>query len=228
MQEIKYIITDIEGTTTSISFVYDVLFPYFRNNIEVVKGMLDNEVVKHSIIETQKIVQQETGRLIDIDGAIVQLKTWSAEDRKIGPLKSIQGILWETGYKNGEIKGHVYADVPPKLKEWKNKGIELGIYSSGSVKAQQLLFGHSVYGDLNPYFSFNFDLNIGHKREISSYQKIAENLHAHPETILFLSDIVEELDAAQSAGFQVIQLVREGTMAGKNHPVARSFAGIDL
>ncbi len=228
MTKTKYIITDIEGTTTSISFVYDVLFPYFRDNIEMLNDMLDNEIVKQSISDTQALIKHESGQNINIRESIQQLKEWSLEDKKVGPLKSIQGVLWEKGYNNGEIKGHVYDDVPIKLQEWKNNGINLGVYSSGSVKAQKLLFGHSIFGDLNPVFSFNFDLNIGQKREGSSYRKIAETLNTKPDTILFLSDIVEELDAAKSAGLKTIQLVRPGTIACTNHTTVYSFSEINL
>jgi enolase-phosphatase E1 len=228
MSSIKYIITDIEGTTTSISFVYDVLFPYFRNNISLINSLTDNENVKSIISETKAIVLEEKSVSISTEEAIQQLKQWSIEDRKIGPLKNLQGILWEIGYNNGEIKGHVYDDVPLKLEEWKKAGINLGIYSSGSIKAQKLLFGHSVFGDLNPYFGFNFDLNVGHKREVLSYQKIAKNLTAEPNTILFLSDVVKELDAAETAGIKTLQLVREGTIASNHHPAVNSFSEIVL
>ncbi len=228
MTNIKYIITDIEGTTTSISFVYEVLFPYFRNNIASIESLLTNKLVAESILETQQIVKAETGKNISQTEAIQQLKDWSLADRKIGPLKNIQGVIWEKGYETGEIKGHVYDDVPKTLDFWNKSGIELGIYSSGSVKAQKLLFGHSTHGNLNPYFKFNFDLNIGQKREVTSYQKIAAELNTAADTILFLSDIEEELDAAKSAGFKTIQLVREGTIASTKHEIVISFSEIVL
>ena len=228
MSEIKAIITDIEGTTTSISFVYDILFPYFRNNITQIDQLLDNDLVAKSITETQKIIKTETGKTITQSEAIKQLKEWSLADRKIGPLKNIQGVIWEKGYETGEIKGHVYDDVPAALEKWKNQSVLLGIYSSGSAKAQQLLFGYSVNGNLNSYFKFNFDLNIGQKREVSSYQKIANELKMPSNNILFLSDIEEELDAAKEAGFKTIQLVREGTTASTKHTVVSTFSEINL
>jgi enolase-phosphatase E1 len=116
--------------------------------------------------------------------------------------------LWEEGYLSGEIKGHVYPDVAPALKTWKANGIDMGVFSSGSVDAQKLIFGYSVNGDLTPYFSAYFDTKTGGKRDVITYRKIAEILEIQPETILFLSDIVEELQAAKDAGFQTIQLVR--------------------
>jgi enolase-phosphatase E1 len=128
-------------------------------------------------------------------------------------LKTLQGILWEEGYKSGEIKGHVYADVAPNLTKWKTQGIQMGVFSSGSVAAQKLIFGYSEQGDLTPNFTTYFDTKTGGKREIDTYAKISNELKIQPKNILFLSDIKEELVAADTAGFQTIQLVREGNTA---------------
>jgi enolase-phosphatase E1 len=137
--------------------------------------------------------------------------TWSKEDHKVTPLKTLQGVLWQTGYKTGEIVGHVYPEVPVKLMEWKNLRLRMGIFSSGSVAAQKLLFGYTETGDLNRYFEHYFDTNTGSKRDVETYKKIAEKINLNPQFIVFLSDIVEELDAAKQAGFQTIQLTRPGT-----------------
>jgi enolase-phosphatase E1 len=156
---------------------------------------------------------EEGIELENIDDQIEQLLKWSLEDKKITPLKTLQGILWEAGYKSGEIKGHVYPDVAAALKIWKSNGIKLGVFSSGSVAAQKLIFGYSESGDLTSYFSAYFDTKTGGKRETETYAKIAEILKTSPNEILFLSDIVEELQAAREANFQTIQLVRPGNKA---------------
>ncbi len=208
ISNVKFILTDIEGTTTSVSFVYEQLFPYFRNNIQQIKNLLHLEEVKEALEQTQKLALEEGIELGNIDDQIAQLLQWSLEDKKITPLKTLQGILWEAGYKSGEIKGHVYPDVAEALKIWKSNGIDLGVFSSGSVAAQKLIFGYSESGDLTPYFSAYFDTKTGGKRETETYTKIAEILKTAPSEILFLSDIVEELEAAKEAQFQTIQLVR--------------------
>jgi len=209
---IKFILTDIEGTTTSVSFVYDVLFPYFRNNIALLNDLAQEEEVKRAFEQTKHICKEE-GRTLESTSEIIEtLLQWSVEDKKITPLKTVQGILWRKGYETGEIKGHVYADVAPALNKWKEHGLDLGVFSSGSVAAQKLIFGYSEVGDLCPYFSAYFDTNTGGKRESETYTKIASNLHRSPAEILFLSDITEELEAAEAAGLQTIQLVREGTI----------------
>ena len=208
ISNLKFILTDIEGTTTSVSFVYDQLFPYFRNNIYKIKNLIYLEEVREALEQTQKLASEENIMLENIDEQIAQLLKWSLEDKKITPLKTLQGILWEEGYVSGEIKGHVYPDVAPALKTWKANGIDLGVFSSGSVAAQKLIFGYSVNGDLTPYFSAYFDTKTGGKRDVFTYRKIAEILEIQPKTILFLSDIVEELQAAKAAGLQTIQLVR--------------------
>jgi enolase-phosphatase E1 len=207
---IKYILTDIEGTTSSISFVADELFPYFRKNIHVLKSLKDNETVKQAYEETILLSQELENKTISSDDEIIDtLYRWSMEDKKYTPLKAVQGILWENGYKSGELKGHVYPEVKDQLEKWSKQNIQLGVFSSGSIAAQKLIFGYSVSGDLTPYFSNYFDTKTGTKRDVQTYSKIAEILSLNPTEILFLSDIYEELEAADLAGFQTIQLVRE-------------------
>jgi enolase-phosphatase E1 len=207
----KYILTDIEGTTSSISFVADELFPYFRNNISDLLALKDRLVVKEAFDETIRLAKTEDGVILSTDQEIIdKLYQWSVEDRKITPLKTLQGVLWDSGYRDGELKGHIYPEVAANLKNWKEQGINLGVFSSGSVPAQKLIFGYSVAGDLTPLFSHYFDTNTGGKREAATYAKIAEELQTEPSEILFLSDIAEELEAADSNGFQTLQLAREG------------------
>lgn len=133
-----------------------------------------------------------------------------SHDRKLTALKNLQGRMWESSYKNGEIKGEIYPDVSRVLKTLKNNGKKLYVYSSGSVKAQRLLFKHSDHGDLTPLFDGNFDTNVGSKKESQSYDKIAEKIEVDPEKILFLTDVVEEADAAREANFEVCILARPG------------------
>jgi enolase-phosphatase E1 len=217
----KYILTDIEGTTSSISFVADELFPYFRNNISDLLALKDRLVVKEAFDETVRLAKEEDGEILSTDQEIIEkLYQWSVEDRKITPLKTLQGVLWDSGYRDGELQGHVYPEVAANLKNWKEQGINLGVFSSGSVPAQKLIFGYSVAGDLTPLFSHYFDTNTGGKREASTYAKIAEELQINPSEILFLSDIAEELEAADSSGFQTLQLAREGMVASWKDSVA--------
>lgn len=223
---IRFILTDIEGTTTSISFVADELFPYFRNNIHLLKTMTDDPAVKEAFSETIELALKEDGETISSVEEIVEtLHRWSVEDRKITPLKTLQGLLWKKGYEDGDLKGHVYADVPAKLNEWHTAGIGLGVFSSGSVAAQKLIFGYSVAGDLTPNFSAYFDTKTGGKRETETYAKIADLLNIPASGILFLSDIVEELQAAEEAGYQTIQLLRPGTVKGWEQ-IAADFSEI--
>ena len=214
LDKVDYILTDIEGTTTSVSFVYDVLFPYFREHIWELKNMTGIAEVDNAFAETKAIVLKEEGNELQSTDEIIQkLHSWCEEDRKITPLKTLQGLLWKIGYEQGVLKGHVYDDVPIALDKWNRMGLKMGVFSSGSVEAQKLIFGYSIMGDLTPYFSNYFDTKTGMKREIETYNKIAQIINIKPTKILFLSDIVEELQAADKAGFQTIQLVRPGTSA---------------
>ena len=224
---IQAILTDIEGTTTSLSFVKDVLFPYAYERMQsfVVENRTNPAVAK--LIDDVRY--EVNNPVLSLSGAIEQLKQWIRDDKKITPLKAIQGLMWQQGYANGDFTGHVYPDAVAGLQAWHVQGLQLYVYSSGSVQAQQLLFGYSDAGDLTPLFSGYFDTQVGHKREIGAYQHIAQAIGIAPEHILFLSDIREELDAAQQAGMQTCALVRENQATeGLQHPWVENFAQIDL
>ncbi len=221
---IKAIVTDIEGTTSSLSFVKDVLFPYARERVaEFVRAHANDAAVRKLLDEVHEMV----GGHADDEKIIVQLIQWIDEDKKVTSLKALQGMIWETGFKQGDFKGHVYEDAVRKLKQWHAQGIKLYVFSSGSVQAQKLLFAHSEYGDLTPLFSGYFDTTVGAKREADSYHKIAQSIGLALCDILFLSDIKEELDAARTAGMQTVWLLRVGgEMTAPAHPQARSFDDI--
>ncbi|MEY3592431.1 MAG: acireductone synthase [Bacteroidota bacterium] len=211
-KQIKYILTDIEGTTSSVSFVYEVLFPYFKEHIQdLPKLSLINEV-KQAFAEVIEIVEQEEQKhLTTTEEVLHYLRLWSEQDRKITPLKTLQGLIWKSAYESGDIKGHVYDDVPTALNQWRANGLKLGVFSSGSIAAQKLLFRFSDFGDLTAHFSNHFDTTTGSKQEASTYTSIANFLGLEPQEILFLSDVVAELQAAQQAGMQTTQLLRAET-----------------
>lgn len=203
---IKAIVTDIEGTTTSIDFVHQTLFPYAKAHLRsFIRAQAGNEAVQKELAEIESL----EGRDLSLDEAADVLERWIAEDRKATPLKSLQGMVWRVGYERGELKGHVYADTPVALKKWHAQGLQLYVYSSGSVEAQKLIFGHTEYGDLTPLFSGYFDTRVGGKRDVSSYQSILEQIGLQGGEAIFLSDIGEELDAARAAGMYTCQLVRD-------------------
>jgi len=223
---IKAIVTDIEGTTSSLSFVKEVLFPYARANLaDFVHHHKDEPQVKTLLEESC----MQIGAELDTGQLIAQLIQWIDEDKKVTPLKSLQGLIWEAGYQKGDFKGHVYPDAAAYLKVWKAKGLDLYIYSSGSVYAQKLLFAHTEYGDLTPLFSGYFDTHTGGKKEQESYCKIAEQLGLPADQILFLSDIKEELDAAKAAGFKTLWLTRDSAPdAQAEHRQISSFDQISI
>jgi len=222
---IKAILTDIEGTTSSVRFVYDVLFPYAARHLP---DLILTQAQQPAVAAQLDAVRAECGEAdADLPRLIEILLGWIAEDRKATPLKALQGMVWEQGYKAGQLKGHVYPDAVEALKRWKEEGYALYVYSSGSIQAQQLIFGCSEAGDLRPLFSGYFDTTSGPKREAAAYGRIAQAIGRPPEEILFLSDVVEELDAAQQAGMPTCGLAREGGEL-PGHPTVASFAVIDL
>lgn len=201
---IKYILMDVEGTTTSIEFVHQTLFPYSKMKLK--SFLADNW---ENCLHERKLLKETLKKELSLESAVEVLEEFIKNDVKDSALKSLQGKIWKLGYESGEIKGHVYEDVEVAFKNWTKRGLTLGIYSSGSVLAQKLIFGYSSAGDLTKYLSHHFDTSIGHKREVHSYENIAKELNIIPESILFLSDMAPECEAAQNAGFQVAQLIRD-------------------
>ncbi|WP_181297444.1 acireductone synthase [Pseudomonas sp. Q2-TVG4-2] len=222
---IKSILTDIEGTTSAVSFVFDVLFPYARKHLP---AFVLNSATEPAVAEQIEAVRRESGEPdASIERVVEILLEWIAADRKATSLKALQGMVWADGYRAGQLKGHVYPDAVAALRRWHEKGYALYVYSSGSVQAQKLIFGCAEAGDLTPLFSGYFDTGSGHKREVDSYVRIAASIGSPVSEILFLSDVVEELDAARQAGMQTCGLAREGgSLAG--HEVVDSFDAINL
>jgi len=214
----KAIVTDIEGTTSSIAFVHDLLFPYARGRYAAYLDAHPAEVAP--ILDA---VRAEAGADVD---CLDQLLQWHDADRKIGPLKALQGLIWAKGYADGALKGHVYPDAVVGLRRWQALGIPLYVYSSGSVAAQKLIFGHTDFGDLTPFFSGYFDTGVGGKKAADSYRVIAQAIGLAPGDILFLSDVGEELDAAREAGFAVTLLARDGVPTETPWPATDSFDAI--
>ena len=226
MPEIRAIVTDIEGTTSSISFVKDVLFPYARKRLPAfVETHVDRPEVQHWLHEAAK----EAGYIEASRQEVIELLLrWIDEDRKSTALKALQGMIWKEGYEAGDYRAHVYPEVAARLRDWRADGLRLYVYSSGSVPAQKLFFHHSEAGDLSALFAGYFDTETGPKRESESYRRIAEAIEEQPRHLLFLSDIVEELDAARAAGFHTGWLVREPQALPESprHPVYRDFDAI--
>lgn len=204
---IKAIVTDIEGTTTSVSFVFDVLFPYAKERLP---AFIREHAGDAAVREQLAAVSKEVDRELSDDEVVAELLAWIEADRKATPLKALQGLVWTAGYESGAFKGHVYDDAAEHLRKWHADGMKLFVYSSGSVKAQKLLFGHSDHGDLTSLFSGYFDTTTGPKRDADSYRKIVAEIGLPASDILFLSDVEAELSAASAAGMKTAWLVREG------------------
>ncbi len=222
---IRAVLTDIEGTTSSIAFVKEVLFPYARAHMEdFIRRHHDDPRVAPHLDEVRAML----GGDADLDDVCRQLIRWIDEDRKITPLKALQGLIWEAGYREGILRAHVYDDAVDALRRWHERGLRLYVYSSGSVHAQKLFFAHTTAGDLTPLFSGYFDTTVGAKTDPASYRRIAREIGLPPGEILFLSDVAAELDAAREAGMATCQLVRDGLPeAGAAHRQVDSFDAIE-
>lgn len=222
---IQAIVTDIEGTTSNLSFVTEGLYPYARAHLPgFVRERSADPAVRQALAE----INRHAGRALSIEEAIAQILAWMDEDRKITPLKTLQGLVWERGYAGGALTSHLYPDVAPQLKAWKARGIRLYVYSSGSILAQRLIFGHTPAGDLTPLLDGFFDTATGAKTDPASYRAIAAAAGAPPRAIAFLSDNRRELDAARAAGLRTVWLVRQGMAEhGVAHRKARDFYAAD-
>jgi enolase-phosphatase E1 len=235
----QVVLLDIEGTTTPVDFVYQTLFPYARKRLA---GYLAENFSEDEMPSTLAQLFEEHSRDVAagldppplanqspeacITTATAYLYWLMDQDRKSTPLKSLQGKVWQQGYETGQLLSQVFADVPEAFIKWKSRKKNLAIFSSGSVLAQKLLFAHTVAGDLTKYLSAYFDTNIGAKREAESYRRIAEALQHPPQEVIFFSDMVAELDAAQLAGMQTALCLRPGNApqpAAEGHRIIHTF-----
>lgn len=225
---VSHVLLDIEGTTCPVSFVSDTLFPYAAEHLEsfLIRNGAEGNVkellrqVQHSWqqdpdLEARALLTSQSGK----PSVLAYLHLLIRKDRKLPALKELQGLIWEQGYRSGALRGPLFADVAPALRRWKQAGLELAVYSSGSIRAQQLIYGNSNAGDLRPLFNHWFDTNIGSKLVSSSYQKITAALRAPNHRILFISDAIGELEAASAAGLQALHCERSqsGADAGPSN-----------
>jgi enolase-phosphatase E1 len=218
---VRLVVTDIEGTTSPIAFVHQVLFPFAAAELaQFLAARREDPAVAAVLADVAARAPGEPPE--------AALRRWMAADEKITPLKTLQGMIWEAGFRDGRLRGRLWPDVAPHLRAWHAAGVRLAVFSSGSVAAQKLLFGFSEAGDLAPLFAGFFDTTTGAKREAASYRAILDALSAAPRESLFLSDVEAELDAAASAGMAACQLARaaDGTRPGSRHPVAGDFAAV--
>jgi enolase-phosphatase E1 len=199
------VVVDIEGTVGSIRFVKDVLFPFARSRLR--SFVLANQT-QPDVARQLEAIKAETG-IADVDGQIEQLEHWSDADRKATPLKALQGMVWAGGYASGELVAHLYDDAVAALKRWADARMPVYVYSSGSIAAQKLYFGHTAAGDLTACLDGYFDTTTGPKQQAESYRRIALAIGRPAAQLLFLSDIAAELEAAAEAGFHAVQVRRE-------------------
>lgn len=226
----RAILLDVEGTTSSISFVYDVLFEHAKAHVAAFlsghKGDDDVLALAVGIAEAAGVALSKDEIAADPARAAAAAVDLMTRDIKDTSLKALQGMIWREGFESGEIVAHVYDDVPPALVRWRDAGVDVRIYSSGSVQAQRLFFGHTAAGDLTSCLQGHYDTTTGHKREQASYEKIAADIGVAPRQILFVSDVGEELDAARAAGMATALAVRPGNRpaGGKlDHEPIESF-----
>jgi enolase-phosphatase E1 len=240
---VTHILLDIEGTTSSVDFVYKTLFPFASANVEsyLHRHLTDPELKKllgelraaqaaDAAKDPQIGVWMRGSANEEIATASKYVRHLIAEDRKTTALKTLQGMIWEEGFRSGELKGHVYEDVRPAFLRWTKEGKRIAIFSSGSVLAQQLLFRHSIAGDLTVNIDEYFDTTTGPKREAASYAAIARTLRTDPEQVLFFSDVTAELDAARAAGMNTLLVVRPGAVrqSETTQTVIESFEDVHL
>jgi enolase-phosphatase E1 len=229
---IRGILLDIEGTTTPIAFVHDVLFSYARQHV---RDYLQKHCNEEGVRADIQLLRDEPGAeqfdVNDMDSIVMHVNRLIDLDRKSTGLKSLQGKIWREGYSDGSLRAQVFADVAPALARWRVAGLTVSIFSSGSVLAQQLLFAHTEAGDLTPFISHYFDTGVGKKGEAESYRHIAAEIEIEPSEILFVSDVVTELAAACAAGMKTALSIRPGNQpqaSPEPYPNIHSFDEINV
>ena len=226
------VLLDVEGTTSSLAFVEEVLFPFARRHVGAFLERHAHDPAIHALLGP---IRAEAGDPAPPDAAPDAARGTAAalvlmgRDAKFGPLKDLQGRIWRSGFESGELVAHVFDDVPAALSTWADSGLDVRIYSSGSIEAQRLFFGHTAAGDLLPWLRGHYDTTTGPKREAASYEAIAADMGLEPRQVLFVSDVGAELDAARRAGMQTALADRPGNRpseAAFDHPVVATFADI--
>ncbi|HEV7364208.1 MAG TPA: acireductone synthase [Gemmatimonadales bacterium] len=231
LTQVGAVLLDIEGTTTPIEFVHKTLFGYARARVSDFLGRFWNDAeVRADVARLRAEHAAETSKAPppwrdDVTAVVAYVHWLMDRDRKSTGLKSLQGKIWEEGYRSGELKGEVYPDVAPAMERWRDQGIDVAIFSSGSIQAQRSLFTHSSAGNLTRFILAYFDTTTGPKTASMSYARIAAALERNPSEVLFLSDISAELDAALTAGMQTALCVRDPASppAAGGHPVIHSL-----
>ena len=227
------ILLDVEGTTSSISFVYDVLFTHAKARVGefLAAHREDGRVMELAATVTSAAGAPLSAAAIAADPTRAALAAIDLMNRDVKDtaLKELQGLIWRSGFESGELVAHVFDDVPPALAAWADSGLDVRIYSSGSIEAQKLFFGHTAAGDLTPHLRGHYDTTTGPKREAASYARIAADMGLEPRQILFVSDVGAELDAARAAGMATVLAVRPGNREAGGmleHEAVDSFAEI--
>ena len=228
LDDVRGILLDIEGTTTPIAFVHDVLFSYARDHVREFLGVnAEQEEVRADVALLRDEYADDVSKERNPPPLVVDYVEWLiAADRKSTGLKSLQGKIWRQGYLDGSLKSQVFADVAPAFERWHARGLSINIFSSGSVLAQKLLFAHTEAGDLTPFIDDYFDTNVGKKGEAESYRRIAEKMKLPVGEILFVSDVIDELNAAHEAGMKTLLSIREGNAPQdnvKSYPEVHNF-----
>ena len=225
LDDVRGILLDIEGTTTPIAFVHDVLFTYARDHVrEFLHANADKDEVRADIALLSDEHADDVSKGLNPPPLVTDYVEWLiALDRKSTGLKSLQGKIWIEGYESGSLKSQVFEDVEPAFQRWRERGLRISIFSSGSVLAQQLLFAYSEVGNLTRFIENYFDTRVGKKGEAESYRKIAKAMSLKPWQILFISDVVAELEAANEAGMKTILSIRPGNEPQPQYPSIRSF-----
>ena len=234
---VSHVLLDIEGTTCPVSYVADQLFPYAEHRMA---GYLEDHgesaVVQALLRESLQALEQDPDpAALALRGKsnacpLEYLKLLMQQDRKLTPLKELQGLIWEAGYSSGELRAPLYPDVSQAIRRWLDQALVLAVYSSGSVKAQQLLYGHSTSGDLKACFQHWFDTRIGAKQQAASYRAIAETMNVPPCRVLFISDALAECEAAKAAGLQALFSSRPGNPARAcgSFPVVDTYDNLEI
>lgn len=228
----RLLLLDIEGTTCPVSFVAETLFPYASRHLGAfLQTHGEEEPVRQLLAAVNKAWDDDTdlqarSLRAEESGPLAYLQLLIRQDRKLTALKDLQGLVWRAGYDRGDLQAPLYSDVPDALRRWHATGVALAVYSSGSVAAQQLLYGHSTAGDLRPLFQHWFDTRIGPKQKASSYGCIGATLQRPTSEVLFISDALPECEAAAASGMAVLFSDREGNPQRNPGPFER-ISGFD-
>jgi enolase-phosphatase E1 len=224
----KVIILDFHGTVSPINWEEECILPYVKQNlsnyldqnwtnhkvVDLVNKLRNQSFEQHFVFENEEspVISAEDPAESDdktVKRTTVEFINWLIDKKKdtTESLK-LQKLVWLEGYHKRELRTPVFEDVLPALKNFRDKGFKIAIFSGVDSSLCHQLFENTTEGDLSSYFGKFFDTTTGNKKDPESYRRIANELSVKESDILYITDYGQEAKIAHTTGVQCLLIIR--------------------